>query len=52
MQVDAGEFPLRLDEFRHKEAVVVTGLVKHWPATREWTWEQLADPAGSVLNLG
>ena len=48
-KADAHDFPERLDEFRHKEPVVLRGLVRRWPATREWTWEQLADPAGWAL---
>ena len=49
-KVDVEEFSGRLDEFRHKEPVVVRGLVRRWPATKEWTWEQLADPEGHEQN--
>ncbi|CAE7298509.1 unnamed protein product [Symbiodinium natans] len=51
LKADAHDFPERLDEFRHKEPVVLRGLVRRWPATREWTWEQLADPAGKYRHF-
>ncbi|CAE7536465.1 unnamed protein product [Symbiodinium sp. CCMP2456] len=50
-KVEVDEFPGRLDEFRHKEPVVLRGLVRRWPATKEWTWEQLADPEGKYRHF-
>lgn len=47
-KVDLSNFSLELfeNEYHHKQPLVLTGLVPKWPATREWTWEQLTDPKG------
>lgn len=47
-KVDLSNFSLELfeNDFHHKQPLVLTGLVPKWPATREWTWEQLTDPKG------
>ena len=33
-------------DFHHQQPMVLTGLVPTWPASTEWTWEQLTDPQG------
>jgi len=47
-KVDFNNFSLELFErdFQHQQPLVLTGLVPKWPATTEWTWEQLTDPKG------
>lgn len=46
--MDFNNFSLELFErdFQHQQPLVLTGLVPKWPATTEWTWEQLTDPKG------
>ncbi|CAK9061709.1 unnamed protein product [Durusdinium trenchii] len=46
--VDLSNFSLELFErdFHHQRPMVLRGLVPRWPATKEWTWEQLTDPKG------
>ena len=48
VEVDFNNFSLELFErdFQHQQPLVLTGLVLKWPATTEWTWEQLTDPKG------
>lgn len=52
-QVDLSNFSLELfeNDFHHKQPLVLTGLVPKWPATREWTWEQLTDPKGQPHRM-
>lgn len=47
-KVDLSNFSLELFErdFHHQRPMVLRGLVPRWPATKEWTWEQLTDPKG------